>query len=413
MAQNLTKIQPMFDVNAVRGDFPILTQRIRSKPLIYFDNAASLQKPLSVIEAESTFYKTGYANVHRSPHTLGHEATVKFEAVRKKVKDFINAPRMEEVIFTKGTTEGINLIAQSLMKGRFKTGECVLLTELEHHSNIVPWQLAGFKTVAVRISEKGEIDLQDLKQKIADEKPVIIAFNHVSNALGSINPAHEITKIAHENAILSVIDGCQTPSHLPIDVQDLGADFYVFSAHKMGGPTGCGVIWGRADILSTLPPYQGGGEMIHNVSFEKTTFAEIPNRFEAGTPNIAQVIGLGASIDYMLSLDFGGLHRHEEVLLDALTMGLRDLGGVTFYGTSDHKIPLVSFGIEGAHPADIAMILDEDGIAIRAGHHCCQPLMRRFKVSGMARASLAFYNTLDEIEAFLKAMHKAKRILAA
>jgi len=407
----------MFSVEKIRADFPILGRQVNGKPLVYFDNAASLQKSSSAIEAERTFYQQHYANVHRSPHTLGHEATLMYEAVRAKVRELINAPAPEEIIYTKGTTEGINLLAHSLMKGQINQkksapGDVVLLTEMEHHSNIVPWQLAGFKTIPVRIEDDGSIDLDDYREKLEAHTPKVVAFNHISNALGTVNPAAKICQMAKNAGAVTVVDGCQGVPHMDVDVQALDCDFYVFSGHKMGGPTGVGVVWGRAALLETMPPYQGGGEMIHDVSFDVTTYADIPNKFEAGTPNIAQVIGLGAAIDYMNGLDKQAMQAHESALYDAMQAGLLRIEGLVLHGTAIPKVPIFSFGMKGAHPSDIAMMLNEDGIAIRAGHHCCQPLMHRLGVSATARASLGFYNTLAEVEVFLNSLSKVQRMLA-
>jgi cysteine desulfurase/selenocysteine lyase len=403
------------EIEALRNDFPILDQNVNDCPLVYFDNAATTQKPQSVIQAIDHYYKKDNANVHRGVHALSARATAAFEAAREKVKTFIHAPSSRECIFVRGTTEAINLVAQSYALPRLKPGDEILITHMEHHANIVPWQMVCQKTGAqlkvAPIAQSGEILLNEFEKKLS-EKTKIVAIAHVSNALGTINPVKEMIKMAHAHGAVVLVDGAQAMAHLPVDVQDLNCDFYAFSAHKMYGPTGIGVLWGRESLLSEMPPYQGGGEMIQYVTFEETEYADIPRRFEAGTPHIAGVIGLGAAIDYLSQLDFEAVSIYETHLLNYLTQSLSAEKGFRLIGTAEHKVPVVSFVHEEVHAHDIGTILDSQGIAIRSGHHCAMPLMDFYRVPATTRISLSFYNTISEIDQCVAALRKAVEVFA-
>ncbi len=392
----------IFDVEKIRNDFPILSREVNGKPLVYLDNAATTQKPYSVIETISHYYKFNNANIHRGLHFLSEVATEEYEKARLKVKEFINALSASEIIFVRGTTEGINLVAESLSrKNHFEEGDEVIISHMEHHSNIIPWQLLrdekGIVLKVIPINDKGELILEEF-EKLITPKTKFVSVVHVSNTLGTVNPVKEIVDIAHKYDIPVLLDGAQATAHLKIDVQDLGCDFYAFSGHKMFGPTGIGVLYGKAELLEEMPPYQGGGEMIREVSFEKTTYNDIPHKFEAGTPNIVGGIGLGAAIDYLRSFNFTEIHRYEQELLKYGTKLLSDIEGLKIIGKAENKNAVISFVIDGVHPYDIGTIIDTDGIAIRTGHHCTQPLIERFGLTATARASFAMYNKKEEID---------------
>ncbi|WP_115708476.1 cysteine desulfurase [Legionella sainthelensi] len=403
------------DIEAIRRDFPILNQKVNEFDLIYFDNAATTQKPKAVIEAMSRYYEQDNANVHRGVHALSVRATELYEAVRSKVKRFINAYSPRECIFVRGTTEAINLVAQSLVAPRILPDEEILITHMEHHSNIVPWQMVckktGAKLQVAPISFDGEILLDEFAKKL-NKNTKLVAINYVSNALGTINPVKEMIKMAHEYGAKVLLDGAQATAHLPVDVQELGCDFYAFSGHKMYGPTGIGILWGREEILDAMSPYQGGGEMINYVTFEATEYAPLPQKFEAGTPNIAGVIGLGAAIDYLESLDLDAIAAYETKLLNYATAAVQSISGFNIIGTARQKVPIVSFVHGTIHAHDIGTILDSEGIALRSGHHCAMPLMDFYNVAATSRISLSFYNTIHEIDSCVQALHKVKEVFA-
>lgn len=407
---------PKFHVAGVREHFPILKETIHGYPLVYFDNAATTHKPRKVIDAISDFYAHHNANVHRGLHALSVRATQDFELVREKVRRYINAKHINECIFLRGATEAINLVAQSFVFPRICPGEEILVTQMEHHANIVPWQMVcnktGAKLKVVPISYEGEILIDQFKSLLS-ENVKFLALNYVSNSLGTINPVKELTRLAHEHGIMVLLDGAQASAHLPIDVQDLDCDFYVMSAHKMYGPTGIGVLWGREHLLDSMPPYQGGGEMISTVSFEHTHYAPLPYKFEAGTPNISGVIGLGAALDFLWSLNFEEVFAYEQSLLAYLTDSIRDLKGFNIIGTAAAKIPIVSFVHGKVHAHDIGTILDNSGIAIRAGHHCTMPLMDFYQVAATCRVSLSFYNTKAEIDRLIETLAHVKDIFGS
>ncbi len=403
------------DIRAIRNNFPALHQKINDYPLIYLDNAATTQKPKQVIDAISQFYTHDNANVHRGLHTLSMRATEQYEAARHKVQRFINAKSFHECIFVRGATEGINLVAQSFVAPRIQPGEEILLTQMEHHSNIVPWQMVCKKTAAnlkvAPISLEGEILLDEFA-KMLNENTKFVAISYASNALGTINPVKKMIEMAHDCGALVLLDGAQATAHLPIDVQDLNSDFYVFSGHKMYGPTGIGVLWGREELLNDMMPYQGGGEMIYSVTFEATEYASLPYKFEAGTPNIAGAIGLGAAIDYLDSLDMQAIAAYEAHLLDYATTVLTEEKDFNIVGSAKEKVPVISFVHGKIHPHDIGTVLDSEGIAIRSGHHCAMPLMDFLELDATARISLAFYNTKEEIDRCMAALQKVKEVFA-
>ncbi len=396
-----------FNIESVREDFPILKSQVNNHKLVYFDNAATTQKPLRVIEAISDYYKTYNANIHRGIHTLAEKATEEFENTRKTIKNYIGATSEKEIIFTRGTTEGINLIASSLGKKYFKPGDEIIISEMEHHSNIVPWQMIAeeknLKLKIINVNSYGELDLNHFR-KIITEKTKLVSIVYISNALGTINPVEEIIEICSDNNILSLIDGAQASAHSDIDVQKMNCDFFVFSAHKMYGPTGVGVVYGKEKILEEMPPYMGGGEMIQDVSFEKTTYNDLPHKFEAGTPNIGDVVGFKEAINYINNLGKKNIQAYEEKLMSYAKKELEKVEGIKIIGTSDKKIGIFSFVSENMHYYDIGLLLDAKGIAVRTGHHCTQPLMEKFNVEGTARMSLALYNTTDEIDYFLNTL---------
>jgi cysteine desulfurase/selenocysteine lyase len=398
-----------FDVEAVRRDFPILHQKVHGKPLVYLDNAATTQKPQTVIDATTHFYARDNSNIHRGLHALSERATAAYEGVREKVRGLINAERASEIVFTRGTTEGINLIAQTFGRRNVGSGDEVVISTMEHHSNIVPWQMLceekGASLRVIPINDAGEL-LLDEYEKMLGPRTKIVSIVHLSNALGTINPVKRMAQAAHAHGAVVVLDGAQAMAHLEVDVRDLGADFYAFSAHKMYGPTGTGVLYGRQARLEAMPPYQGGGDMISSVSFAKTTYNKVPQKFEAGTPNIAGVVGLGAAVDYLRAMDREAAAVHERDLLAHATEVLSAVPGVRLIGTAREKSSVVAFELAGVHPHDVGSILDLDGIAVRAGHHCTQPLMARYGVPATTRVSPTFYNTREEIEAVGRGLHK-------
>lgn len=402
-----------FDVDAIRKDFPILNQKINGHDLVYFDNAATAQKPLAVIKAIDDFYKHDNSNVHRGVHTLSMRATILYEKARDKVAAFIHAPSAKECIFVRGTTEAINLVAQSYVAPIIQPGEEILITHMEHHSNIVPWQMVcqqtGAKLQVAPISFAGEVLLDEFAKKLS-KKTKFVAINYASNALGTINPVKKMIQMAHDVGAKVLLDGAQATPHFPINVHDLGCDFFAFSSHKLYGPTGIGVLWGKEELLNAMRPYQGGGEMINSVSFEETTYAPIPNKFEAGTPDIAGAVGLAAAIDYVQSLDMPAVIAYEHELLNYASDALKSLGEFTLIGTAAEKVPVVSFVHDSIHAHDIGTILDSEGIAIRTGHHCAMPLMDFYKVAATSRISLAFYNTKEEIDRCMAALQKVKEV---
>ena len=402
-----------FDVEKIRQDFPILKREVNGYPLVYFDNAATSQTPKQVMDAIVDYYSNYNSNIHRGVHTLSQEATDKYEGARRKVQQHFNAAHPYEIIFTSGTTHGINLVANGFA-ALLKEGDEILVSALEHHSNIVPWQMLCEKTGAVLkvipMDQNGELILSEFDQLLS-EKTKVVFLNHVSNALGTVNPIKDIIEKAHQVGAAVLIDGAQAAPHIKADVQELDVDFYVVSAHKMCGPTGVGVLYGKEEWLKKLPPYQGGGEMIASVTFEKTTYAELPHKFEAGTPNICGGIAFGAALDYMNSIGFDTIAAYEQELLDYATQKLLEIEGVKIYGLAKEKTAVVSFNIEGIHPYDIGSIIDKLGIAVRTGHHCAQPIMDYFKIPGTVRASFAFYNTKEEIDIFIKAVKRAKAML--
>jgi cysteine desulfurase/selenocysteine lyase len=399
---------PQFDVEAVRRDFPILSQQVNGKPLVYLDNGASSQRPEAVLQAMDRYYREMHSNVHRGAHTLGDRATSAFEGAREKVQKFLNAPSSRQIIWTRGTTEAINLVANGLAE-KLKPGDEILLSQMEHHANIVPWQMlaerTGAKVVAIQITPEGELDMESF-HCLLGERTRILAFNHVSNALGTINPVADMVAKAKAQGVITLIDGAQAVSHFQVDVQALDCDFYVFSAHKLFGPTGIGVLYGKADLLEAMPPWQGGGEMIERVSFAGTTYNTLPYKFEAGTPAVAEAVGLGAAIDYLTSLDRGAIEAAENALLLRANELVASVPGMTVVGTAANKVPVMSFKIEGLHPSDIGTLLDQQGIAVRTGHHCAMPLMEFYEIPGTTRASFAFYNTLEEVEQLFTALRK-------
>lgn len=402
-----------YDVEEVRKDFPILSRTIYDKPLVYLDSAASAQKPRRVIDAMVSCMTEEYSNVHRGVHWLSATATTRFEAARKTVQRFINAREDREVVFTRSATEAINLVASSWGRTNLREGDEVVISQMEHHANIVPWQMLrtekGIVLKIVPIDESGTL-LMDEYEKLLGPKTKLVAISHMSNALGTINPVKDIVRIAHAKGIPVLVDGCQGVTHLGVDMQDLDADFYVFSGHKLYGPTGIGVLYGKAEILEAMPPYQGGGDMIARVTFEETTFKGIPHRFEAGTPAIVEVIGLGAALEYLMELGLDRIAAHERDLLAYATAQLTEIPGLRIYGTSPNKASILSFTLGDAHPHDIGTIVDRAGVAVRAGHHCAQPLMDFYNVPATARASFALYNTFDEVDALAASLRRVQEI---
>jgi cysteine desulfurase/selenocysteine lyase len=406
---------PAFDILAIRAQFPILETIARGKPLVYLDNAATTQKPRAVIDAISRYYEESNANIHRGVHYLSEKATEEYEGAREIIQHFLNARDSREIIYTRGTTEAINLVASSWGRANIGAGDEIIVSELEHHSNIVPWQiLCAEKNATLRVipvADNGELQFDEY-EKLLNEKTKIVAVNSVSNALGTINPIEEIIAKAHAVGAKVLIDGAQSSAHLPTDVQKLDCDFYTMSGHKVYGPTGIGVLYGKAELLEEMPPYQGGGDMISYVGWDKTEWNVLPYKFEAGTPHIAGGIGLGAAIEWINSVGMENIAAHENELLLAATRKAREIEGLKIYGEAPRKASVLSFNLGGAHPTDVGMILDSQGVAIRTGHHCAQPLMDRYGVSATARASFAVYNTLGEVEVFGKALQKAREFLA-
>ncbi len=404
-----------FAVEQVRRDFPVLERRVHGRPLVYLDSAASTQKPNQVIDAEAAFYRTSYANVHRGVHTLSQEATVAYEAGRETARVFIGAADAAEVVFVRGTTEAINLVAQSFVRPRLTEGDEVLITGLEHHSNIVPWQIVceqtGANLVVAPITERGEVDLDRFAAAFSD-RTRFCSFAHVSNALGTVNPVEQMIAIARSHQVPTLVDGAQAAPHVPLDVVALGCDFYAFSGHKVYGPTGVGVLYGREEYLNAMPPYQGGGEMIRRVTFEHTDYAPAPYRFEAGTPNIAGVVGLAAAIDYLSALDFAALAAHEDDLVTHVIDRLSAVPSVRLIGEPADRAAAVSFVLGDIHAHDLGTILDREGIAVRAGHHCAQPVMDFFAVSATVRASFGIYNTRADIDRLIEGLEKAAALFA-
>lgn len=400
---------------AIRAQFPILAQTVHGKPLVYLDNAATTQKPLAVLDAMRAFELGDYANIHRGVHALSQRATDAFETAREKVAAFVHARSAGEIVFVRGATEAINLVAQSFTRPRLQPGDEVLVTAMEHHADIVPWQMVceatGAKLRVVPVHDDGALDLQALPGLLAT-RTRMLAVSHTSNVLGTVNDVERVVQLAHARGVPVLVDGAQAVAHLPVDVQALGCDFYVFSSHKLHGPTGIGVLWGRAEMLAAMPPYQGGGDMIRTVSFERTTYAEPPARFEAGTPHITGAVGLAAAINVVQGLGWDAIAVHERALLELAQRELLRIPGLRIYGTVPDKIGIVSFNVEGVHAHDLGSILDADGVAIRAGHHCAMPLMRRYGVAAMARASLGVYNTADDVHALVRAVRKAQAMFA-
>lgn len=402
-----------FDIVRVRQDFPILSQQVYDKPLVYFDSAASAQKPSAVIEAIKRTYETEYANVHRGVHYMSQKATDAMEAARETVRVFINAKSEREIIFVRGATEGINLVADSWGRQNLKAGDEIILSQMEHHSNIVPWQLIAERTGAVikvvPVNDAGELEM-DAYEALLGDRTAMVALTHVSNALGSITPMAEIIRLAHERDVPVLVDGCQAVPHLAIDVQALDADFYVFSGHKLYGPSGIGILYGKEALLEAMPPYQGGGEMIDLVTFEKTTYADLPFKFEAGTPHIAGAIGLGAAVDYVTGLGLEKIAAHEDDLLVYGTQQLSAINSLRMVGTAADKTAILSFVLDDVHPHDVGTILDREGVAVRTGHHCAQPIMDRYDIAATVRASIGLYNTREEIDALVNALGRVQEI---
>ncbi|MBX9850140.1 MAG: cysteine desulfurase [Cytophagaceae bacterium] len=410
----LEKSGKLYDIEHIRKDFPILKQTVHGKPLVYLDNAASTQKPQTVINALTDYYSSYNANIHRGIHTLAEKATSAFELTRETLKLFINAPSVEQIIFTKGTTEGINLVASSYGRQNIKKGDEIIVSGLEHHSNMVPWQMLAVEKGAfvkiIPVNNAGDLIMEEY-EKLLSDRTKIVAVNHVSNTLGTVNPVKEIISLAHKKEAKVLIDGAQAASHLDIDVQDLDADFYVLSGHKLYGPTGIGILYGKKEILEAMPPYQGGGEMIREVSYEKCSFNELPYKFEAGTPNIADTVALKYAIEYLDKLGKASIRAHENNLLQYTTEQLKHIDGLKIVGTAKQKVSIISFSIEGIHHQDIGILLDQHGIAIRTGHHCTQPLMGRFNITGTSRASFALYNTIEEADKLIAGINKAIKML--
>ena len=404
----------MLNIDQIRKDFPILKIKSNNKPLIFFDNGASSQKPQVVLDKINEIYKTKYANIHRGIYDLSQKTTEAYEESRKKIQKFLNAKSDKEIIFVRGATEGINLVAQSYGLKNFKKGDEIILSQLEHHSNIVPWQLLrdklNIKISVLSIDKNGDIDLKKFKELLT-KKTKLVSILHVSNALGTIIPIKELIDISHKKKVPVLVDGCQSVPHMKVDVKDLDADFYCFSGHKIYGPTGIGILYCKKEHLEKMDPYQGGGEMISNVTFNKTTYQEPPQKYEAGTPNIVGSIGLGSAIDYVTSINIEEICKHEQGLLNYATDKIKSLNKVQIIGTSKKKTGIISFIVKNTHPNDIGVILDNHGIAVRTGHHCCQPLMQFYNIPATVRASFGLYNTLDEIDTFIDALKNAINLL--
>jgi cysteine desulfurase/selenocysteine lyase len=408
-------VRTTFDVQKVRRDFPILSERVHGKPLVYLDSANTSQKPQAVLDAMDEYYRHANANIHRATHLLSERATALYEGARAKAAAFINAPDAKSIVLTKGTTDGINLVAQSYGRSMLRAGDEIVISWLEHHSNIVPWQLLCEQTGAVLrivpIDDRGEIDLEQYAALLSP-RTRIVAMSHVSNALGTINPVREIIGQAHARGAVVLIDGAQAVPHLTVDVQALDCDFYVFSSHKMFGPTGVGVLYGRRSLLEAMPPYQGGGDMIASVTFEKTLYNVVPYKFEAGTPNIGGVAGFGAAIDYLMAIDRDAALAHEDAVLEYATARVREIQGARIIGEARHKTGVLSFLLEGVHPHDAGTVLDSEGVAVRTGQHCAQPVMDRYGVTATIRASLGIYNTREEIDVLVHALERVREVFA-
>ncbi|MEC7515182.1 MAG: cysteine desulfurase [Pseudomonadota bacterium] len=404
-----------YDVAAIRADFPILAQDIRGQSLVYLDSAASAQKPRQVIDCVSGVYETGYANVHRGLHYLSEKATADYEGAREKIRAFMNAESSAEIIYTRGASEAINLVAASWGGANIGPGDEIVISEAEHHSNIVPWQILRDQKGAVLkvlpVDDEGAVHLDQFRGLLS-ERTKIVAVTHVSNVLGTVYPIKEMARLAHQVGAVILIDGCQGITHMPVDVRDLDCDFYAFSGHKLYGPSGIGVLYGKAALLEAMPPYQSGGDMIERVTFEKSTWAELPHKFEAGTPAIAQAIGLGAAVDYVSQVGMAAIAAHEQELLTYTTQRLASVPGLRLIGTAPGKVSVVSFVMDCAHPHDISTIIDQTGVAIRAGHHCAQPLIDRFDIPSAARASFGMYNTVEEADRLVAGLEKVKEIFA-
>jgi len=403
-----------FDVEKIRRDFPILHQSVHGKPLVYLDNAATTQKPLAVVEAIEHYYRRDNSNIHRGVHALSERATEQYEKTRTAVQRFLNAAESKEIIFTRGTTESINLVAQAYGRRHVGAGDEVLITAMEHHSNIVPWQIlcedTGAKLRVAPINDRGELQIEEF-EKLLGARTRFVAVSHLSNALGTINPLREMIRMAHARNIPVLVDGAQAAPRMTVDVQSLDCDFYAISGHKMYAPTGIGVLYGKAALLEAMPPYQGGGDMIASVTFEKTIYNRLPYKFEAGTPNIADTIALGAAIEYLERLGLDRIERHEHDLLAYATKAVEKIPGLTIVGTAKHKAGVLSFTMDNIHPHDIGTILDREGIAVRTGHHCAQPVMQRFGIPATVRASFGLYNTRQEVDALVKGIHKVNEVL--
>ncbi len=404
-----------FDVQKIRGDFPILSERVYGKPLVYLDSANTSQKPQSVLEAMDDYYRHANANIHRATHLLSERATALYEGARAKAAAFINAPDARAIVLTKGTTDGINLAAQSYGRSTLRAGDEIVISWLEHHSNIVPWQLLCEQTGAVLrvvpINDVGEIDL-DAYAALLSSRTRIVAVSHVSNALGTINPVRQIIEQAHARGAVVLLDGAQAVPHLPVDVQALECDFYVFSSHKMFGPTGVGVLYGRLSLLEAMPPYQGGGDMIASVTFEKTLYNVVPYKFEAGTPNIGGVVGFGAAVDYLMAIDREAALAHEDALLEYATARVREIPGTRIIGEARRKTGVLSFVLQGVHPHDAGTILDHEGVAVRTGQHCAQPVMDRYGIPATIRVSLGIYNTREDVDVLVRALGRVREVFA-
>lgn len=414
-AETLSAQAKELNVEQYRKDFPILDQEVNGKPLAYLDNAATTQKPQQVIDTLNWYYTQVNSNVHRGIHSLSQQASESYEQVRGKLQHFFNAQYKEEMVFVRGTTEGINLVAQTHGKQNVKEGDEVLITGMEHHSNIVPWQMLceeqGATLKVADVTDEGDIDLDDFEAKLSD-RTKMVAFIHVSNTLGTVNPARYLVDRAHAKGAAVLMDGAQAPMHMPVDVQDLDCDFYVMSAHKIFGPTGIGILYGKYDVLDAMPPYQGGGDMIDTVTFEKTSYNEVPLKLEAGTPNIADTIAFGRAVEYVEGIGREAIQSYEKELLEYATAALRSVDGLQVIGQSSDKAAVISFVFDEIHPQDVGILLDQEGVAIRTGHHCTQPLMRRYNIPATSRASFAFYNTKEEIDQLVKAIHQVKTIFS-
>ncbi len=403
-----------FDVQLIRQHFPVLNRVVKGKPLVYFDNAATTQKPQVVIGALADYYKNYNANIHRGIHSLAEEATAAYEATRDTVQQFINAKEREEIIFTRGVTESINLVAYTWARTNLKAGDEIIISGMEHHSNIVPWQLiaemTGAKLKVIPVNDNGELIMEEFHQ-LLNEKVKLVSVVHASNSLGTINPVKEIIDAAHQVGAVVMIDGAQSTVHLDIDVQELDCDFFAISSHKVYGPTGIGVLYGKRALLEAMPPFMGGGEMIKDVTFEKTTWNDLPYKFEAGTPNIADTVALKAALDFVSGIGKAVIRKHEDALLKYATEQLQSIDGIRLIGTAKQKVSVASYVVEGVHPQDLGILLDNQGVAVRTGHHCTQPLMNRFGIPGTTRASFAMYNTKEEIDVMIAGLHKAIKLL--